>query len=63
MVPSDDPNMSPNQSIPILEKFSMMTENAQRLNDIREEVEHPHSSYQDESQSIRDRTDSMVDPN
>ena len=24
MVPADDPNLGPNQSIPILEKFSMM---------------------------------------
>ena len=45
MVPSDDPNMGPNQSIPILEKFSMMTEDAQKLLDIREEAEQPHSSF------------------
>ena len=30
MVPSDDPNMGPNQSIPILEKFSLMMDNQNR---------------------------------
>lgn len=31
MVPSDDPNMGPNQSIPILEKFSLMIDNQNRI--------------------------------
>lgn len=54
MVPSNDPNMGPNQSIPILEKFSMMTENTQKLLEIREEGDQPNSTFHDESASIRD---------
>ena len=55
MVPSDDPNMGPNQSIPILEKFSLLMENQQRMidgddfNDNQEEIEQsnmPKLNYQ-----------------
>jgi len=65
MVPSDDQNLNSSQSIPILEKFSMMNSNQENnLLEIREEGEHP-STYQDmsQSESIRDVPESKVSQN